>query len=149
MEESRRTVALTIRLDQSRRQAFEEVLPAIAAFKKAFGRDISVDFIAELYAARELDLELPDGPNQAGADATDGLGKRYQIKCRHPSTLNVDLNSFAFEYLVLVNLDDAYMLTGMWSLPVERAKMVFTFREKFRKYQATQERLKREATKVR
>lgn len=139
---------MTIRLDDLRREAFDAVLPAIAAFKRAFGRDISADLIAELYAARALNLELPDGSNEPGADATDDAGKRYQIKFRKPTTLNVDLNNFDFDHLVLVNLDDSYILTGMWSLPVEQAKALFTFREKFRKHQATQARLKREATRI-
>jgi hypothetical protein len=139
---------MPIRLNEGRRAAFEAVLPAIAAFKRAFGRNISADFLAELYAARELNLELPDAPNEPGADATDQAGKRYQIKYRQASTLNIDVNNFAFDYLVLVNLDDSYVPTGIWSLPVDEAKVLFTFREKFRKYQATQTTFKRQATKV-
>ena len=140
---------MAIKLDQANRGAFEAVLPAIAAFKKAFRRDLSPDFIAELFVARELNLVLPDRPNEPGADAMDSAGRRYEIKYRSASTLNVDLNSFDFEQLVLVNLDDDYGLLGMWTLSVEQAKSLFTFREKFRKYQATQEKVKREATKIR
>ena len=129
--------------------AFEAVLPAIAAFKRAFGRDISASFIAELYAARELGLQLAEGACNAGADAIDAMGKRYQIKFRDPSTLTVDLNNFDFDHLVLVNLDDDYVLSGMWSAPVEDVKALATFREKFRKYQVSQRHLKRRAVRIR
>ena len=140
---------MPIRLDPAKRAAFEAVLPAIGAFKKAFARDLSMGFVAEIYAARDLDLQLPDRPNEPGADATDNGGQRYQIKHRSPSTLNVDLNNFNFDHLVLVNLDDDYRLVGMWSLPVEQAKSLFMFRERFGKYQATQDRVKHAATRVR
>lgn len=139
---------MAIVLDQDRLEAFRKILPAIAEFKKAFGRDISPDFIAELYAACEFGLELPDTKNEPGADAVDPHGVRYQIKYRSSNTLNVDLNSFDFDYLVLVNLDEHYHLLGMWRLPVEKARTLFTFREKFRKYQATQDRVKDMADRV-
>ena len=35
-------------LDQAKLEAFAAVLPAISAFKRAFGRDLSADFLAEL-----------------------------------------------------------------------------------------------------
>jgi len=141
-------VAVPIRLADERRTLFEGLLPHLAAFKRAFGRGVSADFIAELYAARELDLELPDGGCQPGCDATDASGKRYQIKCRQAGTLNVDISNFAFDVLVLVNLDESYMLSGMWSLPVDRVRELCAFRAKFRKYQVTQNRLKREAARL-
>ena len=124
-------------------------MPDLAAFKQAFGRGVSADFIAELYAARQLQLQLPDGGCQPGCDATDASGKRYQIKCRHPGTRNVDINNFAFDVLILVNLDEAYSLSGMWSIPVDQVKTLCTFREKFRKFQVPQEQLKRAATRLR
>lgn len=34
---------MTIKLDESRREALDAVIPAVAAFKRAFGRDISAD----------------------------------------------------------------------------------------------------------
>jgi len=140
---------MPMRFDAAKLEAFDAVLPAIARFKAAFGRDISPDFLAELYAARELNLELPDNSNQPGADATDGIGQRYQIKYRSVSTLNIDLNSFDFDQLVLVNLAEDYRLIGMWCLPVHKARTIFTFREKYRKYQATQKRFKQEGTQIR
>jgi len=133
---------VTIRLDDRRRAALEAVLPAIAAFKQEFGRDISPDFIAELYAARELDLQLVDGSCAPGFDATDSNGKRYQIKCRDAGTRQVDFNNFEFDYLVLVNLDGAYGLAGIWRVPVDAVRRLTIFRAKFRKHQALQVRLK-------
>ncbi len=140
---------MPFRMDGDHRDAFDAVLPAIAKFKKVFRRDLSPDFVAELYVARELDLTLPDRRNEPGADATDPAGRRYEIKYRSPSTLNVDINSFEFDYLVLVNVDEQYALTGMWVLSVMKAKTIFKFRPNFRKHQATQPQVKREATRIR
>ena len=140
---------MPIRFDPQRTQVFVKVLPAIAEFKKAFGRDIKPDFIAELYIARELGLEIPDKQTEMGYDAIGPDGKRYQTKHRSIKTLNVDLNNFNFDVLVLVNLDDEYQLTGMWSITDTQAKSVFKKREKFRKYQATQDQVKAIAKRIR
>lgn len=107
---------MPIKLDHTNQAAFEAVLPAIAAFKRSFKRDLSPGFVAELYAARELNLALADGANESGADGTDSAGCRYEIKLRTASTLNVDLNGFNFDELVLVNLDDEYQLGSDSSL---------------------------------
>jgi hypothetical protein len=140
---------VAIRLDDSKRAAIDAILPAIAAFRRAFGRDITPAFLGELYAARELALELADCSNEHGCDALDRAGRRYQIKYRNQSTGNVDVNNFDFDQLVLVNLDDAYVPTGMWSMPVDQAKAVFVHREKFRKYQVAQKTFKKLAAKLR
>ncbi len=139
---------MPITLDESRLEAFSAVLPAIARFKRAFGRDLSPDFVAELYAARQYGLVLPDRCNQPGADAADQEGRRYQIKYRSPATLNVDINNFNFDFIVLVNVDDDYRLAGMWRLPVAQVRAICVNREKFRKFQVTQSRFKAEATRL-
>ena len=140
---------MSIRFDQEKSEVFDTILPVIARFKKEFGRDLSTDFIAELYAARELNLELPDRSNEPGSDAKDDSGQRYEIKYRNTRTINVDLNGFDFDYLILVNLSEDYYLVGMWRTPVDRAKSIFTFRKNFRKYQATQEKVKCESIRIR
>jgi len=136
-------------MDEDHRDAFDAVLPAIARFRRVFGRDISPDFVAELYAARELDLCLPDRGSEPGADATDPGGHRYQVKYRSTSTKNVDLSNFEFEYLILINLSKQYVLTGMWCLPVGKARAIFKYQSRFRKYQVTQQKVKREASRIR
>lgn len=136
-------------MDKDRLAAFEAVLPAISAFKRTFGRDIAPDFIAELYVARELDLELAARRNEPGADAVDATGQRYQVKCRSASTLNVDLNNFDFNFVVLVNLDDDYRLAGIWRMDLTKAQTVFVHRPVYRKWQATQTRFKAAAERVR
>lgn len=144
-----RTFQIIMKFDQVQLDAFSAILPAISAFKRAFGRDLSADFLAELYVARELGLILPDRCNQPGCDAVDSTGIRYQIKHRSVSTLNVDVNNFDFDHIVLVNMDDEYQLIGMWRLPVERARALFVHREKYRKFQLTQEGFKRQAVRIR
>jgi hypothetical protein len=62
--------------------------------------------------------------------------------------LNVDVNNFDFDYLMLVNLREDYSLKGIWRLPVSVAQKIFVFREKFRKYQATQKSVKANAETV-
>ena len=45
---------------------------------------------------------------------------------------------------MLVNLDDAYQVVGIWQLSVDKARSIFAHREKYRKWQVTQDRFKRE-----
>jgi len=135
---------VAFKLDSERLEAFDQAVTAMARFRAAFGRGLKDDFIAELYVARTLRLEIVEIVNQPGYDAVGPAGERYQIKCRSASTLNVDANNFDFDYLVLVNLrEDDYQLQGMWLLTAEQARSIFTHREKFRKYQATQAQVKR------
>jgi len=131
--------AMSIKLDSEKIAAFERAIQAMADFRLSFGRDLSANFVAEIYAARELGLEILEGPNEQGYDAIGG-SLRYQVK--HRNAQNVDLNNFNFDFLVLVNLDDSYKLTGMCRMPVDKAKTLFVWREKFRKYQATQDKVK-------
>ena len=98
-------------LDPQKLLAFEAAIRSMAEFKRVFGRDLKPDFIAELYAAKQLGLSLVDGPNAPGHDATGPDKKRYQIKQRNAQ--NVDLNNFDFDFLVLVNLDDNYQLAAV------------------------------------
>ena len=82
------------------------------------------------------------GSIEPGFDLVSNEGTRYQVKVRTPSTLNVDVNNFDFDYLILVNLSDDYRMTGIWRLGVDKARSLFTHREKFRKHQATQKAVK-------
>lgn len=126
----------------------DKALPALAAFKKAFGRDASPFFIAELLAARQFELKLHEGSNEVGSDGVAADGKRYQIKHRNPGTQNVDLNNFEFDFIVLVNVDDNYTVTGMWKMDRDAAKKTFVHRPEYRKYQATQKAFKAAAQKA-
>jgi hypothetical protein len=58
------------------------------------------------------------------------------------------VNNFDFDYLVLVNMSDDYRVTGIWRLDVQKARMLFTHREKFRKHQATQNAVKKAAERL-
>lgn len=136
-------------MERERLIAFEAVFPAIAAFKRAFGRDLSADFVAELYAAREFNLELPSRRNEPGSDAVDLAGLRYQVKFRSPGTQNVDVNNFDFDFIVLVNLDDDYALAGLWRMDRATAEGIFVHRPDYRKWQATQVRFKVTAARIR
>jgi len=139
---------MAIELTAKRLAAFDAVLPALSAFKRAFGRDVAPDFLAELYVAKEFKLQLSDRKNEPGADATDEQGRRYQIKYRSPSTQNVDINNFDFDYIVLVNLGDDYGLAGLWRLTVEQVRAISSSRPDFGKFQITQARFKSEAVRA-
>ncbi len=60
----------------------------------------------------------------------------------------MDVNNFDFDYLTLVNLGDDYVLKGMWRLYVDDVRELFVFREKFRKYQATQKAVKAKGSEI-
>jgi len=135
-------------MDEQQSLALEKALPALAAFKRAFGRDASPSFVAELLAAKQFELKLHAGYNAPGSDGIDPQGKKYQIKQRSPGTLNVDLNNFSFDFVVLVNVDDNYGVTGIWRMDEAKAKEIFVQRPDFRKYQATQAAFKKTAERV-
>lgn len=138
-----------IHLDNVKRDIFDRALVMMGEFYQAFGRSLEPSFVAEIHAARALDLDLHASPNHPGWDAVSRSGKRYEIKYRGAPTKNVDLNSFDFDYLVLVELDDAYQLTGLWSMTADQARGIFVPRPKFRKYQTTVARFKQIAERVR
>lgn len=136
-----------MKLDPDKLRAFDVAIKSMSDFKRVFGRDLKPDFIAELYVARELNLDLVDAPNEPGYDAIGPDGMRFQVKQRNAQ--NVDLNNFNFDFLVLVNLDDNYELLGMWRMTCDRAKSVFVWRDKYRKYQTTQDKVKAHADRIR
>lgn len=91
-------------MNSSQISVLDATLPSLSAFKRAFGRDPSSDFLAELYVARELGLDLANRRNEPGSDAVDANGHRYQVKFRSSGTLNVDTNNLDFDFIVLVNV---------------------------------------------
>ncbi|MBZ5636901.1 MAG: hypothetical protein LAO55_27575 [Acidobacteriia bacterium] len=127
----------------TKRDAIRNAVQALVQFKREFKRDLTASLLAELYVAMELDLLPATISNQQGFDLIGGDGKRYQVKHRGCDVLNVDVNNFDFDYLVLVNLAEDYRVEGMWMLPVENARALFVHREKFRKFQATQKCVKK------
>ena len=131
-----------MRIGKHERETLENAIYAMAKFKEVFGRDLEPSFVAELYAFNKLGLEICDTRNELGFDAIDNKGRRYQIKYRSPGTPNVDINNFNFDYVVLVNVDDKFLVSGMWLATIGQAKEIFTLREKFRKNQVTQKKLK-------
>ena len=136
-------------LDQAQDKALTDALPTLSAFKRAFGRDLSADFLAALYVAQKLGLSLPARCTEPGCDGIDErTGKRYQVKHRTPTTLNIEVNDFAFDFLVLVNLNEDYSPGGMWLLPKERLQELCVARDKYLKHQITQARFKREAERI-
>lgn len=135
-------------MDKQKAKALAQALPALAAFKKTFGRDASPAFVAELLAAQQFELKLHDGCNEPGSDGLDASGRRYQIKHRAPGTGNIDLNNFAFDFIVLVNVDENYGVTGIWRMDQTRAKTSFVHRPDYRRYQLTQTAFKKAAERV-
>lgn len=111
-------------------------------FKRIFGKSLSADVIAEIYAAQRFGLKLCDEQNQIGYDAISPEGIRYQVKRRAVGTQNVDIRNFEFDYLILINLDDRYQLQGMWRITVAQTQAISIYQEKYLKYQTTQKQIK-------
>lgn len=133
---------MEIIVDQQRHAVLENSIKTMAEFKCAFGRSLSVDFVAKLYVADELGLRIVES-GKSGYDALGSNGERYQVKFRSGQATSVDINNFNFDFLVLVNLDENYHLIGMWRITAAQAKQIFVERVKFRKYQTTQDAIKR------
>jgi hypothetical protein len=136
------------RTDAESDRVFRNVISAMTEFRRVFHRDAEPCALAEIYAARRLGLSLNIPETQQGFDATDRTGKRYQIKYRKAQ--NVDINNFDFDYIVLVNFDENYQLTGIWRATVEQAKTISGWREGkgYARYQVTQTKFKGIAEKV-
>ena len=113
----------------NRQAAIRNAVKALVEFKREFNRDLTVSMLAERYVALELDLLPASVVNEQGFDLISTDGKRYQVKQRGSGVLNVDVNNFEFDYLVLVNLADDYSVRGMWRLSVEKARTLFVYRE--------------------
>lgn len=135
-------------LSEREREVFEDSLRVMAEFGKTFGRPLKPSFVAELHVAHRLGLEICDEVNRLGFDARGPDGTRYQIKYRGQNTLNVDLNNFEFDEVILVNLDEYYQVTGMWQMTADRARAQFTQRKDYRKYQVTQRQFKKAAERI-
>jgi uncharacterized protein (DUF433 family) len=136
----------TLPIDPQRARVLLQAKQSIAEFRVEFGREPSRSYVAELYAAQVLGLRINSNPFEAGCDATDDFGKKYEIKLR--SARNVDLNSLDCDYIVLVNMSYDLNVTGMWLMPAERAREIFVWRSSFRKFQTTQVRFKRNAERI-
>lgn len=122
-------------------EAVEAIVGAAAAFWRAFGKGFSEGLLAEVYVAQNLGLRLCEG-NVQGFDAVSATGERFQIKHRSTGTLNLDINNFDFDQIVLVNLKDDLSVAGMWIASRQDVEQAFVLREKFRKLQVTQSRFK-------
>jgi hypothetical protein len=132
---------ITTKLSEQHAQAVEAIISPAAQFRRAFGAPFSEDLLAEVYVAQRLGLEICFGNNQ-GFDAVAPDGQRYQIKRRSVTTLNVDVNNFDFDHLVLVNLGDDLKPSGIWIVSREEVEALFAHRINFRKFQITQSKLK-------
>ncbi len=137
-----------IRMDNKKSKIFRNMIEAMAEFRNTFSRDIDTSFAAELYAAERLGLTLNPSSKTKGFDGVDTNGKRYQIKYRAAGTQNIDINNFDFDYIILVNLDDNYQLTGIWLAKADDVKQMSVHRPDFRRYQVTQRKFKSIARRI-
>jgi hypothetical protein len=62
--------------------------------------------------------------------------------------LNVDINNFDFDYVVLVNLTEDYRPLGMWKLSADEVRRLAADRGKFNKFQLTQKEFTQAAVPI-
>jgi hypothetical protein len=131
-------------MDENERAVISQAQAAMAAFRAAFGTNLSVGMLAEILAALELGLTLTDETTTPGYDAVSQDGARYQVKYRADSTPQIDMNNFDFDYLLLINLDEGYRLREMWRITVEQAQAITTERigDGYHRYQTNQTKIK-------
>lgn len=138
-----------MQINKQNREIFNSTLVAMQLFHDAFGMKLSADVIAELHVAFYLNLSLPKLANNQGYDAIAEDGTRYQVKQRSTSSV-VDMNNFDFDYIILVNLDEAYQVAGMWQMSAEQARNLASHRQYkgIDKYQITQSKFKKHAERL-
>ncbi|HLM83358.1 MAG TPA: hypothetical protein VK302_22350 [Terriglobales bacterium] len=132
-------------MDSDSWSALRLAADALCNFRTKFGVDLSYSNLCEIYVALQLGLPMPSRGNTRGFDLRGADGTRYQVKGRDATVLNVDINNFDFDYVVLVNLTDDYRPLGMWKLSVALARQLAVDRGKFNKFQLTQRAFKRAA----
>jgi hypothetical protein len=121
---------------------------ALLSFRTKFGVDLNFSNLCEIYVALQLALPMPVRGNTKGFDLRGNDGTRYQVKGRGETTQNVDINNFDFDYVVLVNLSEDYLPTGMWKLSMDNFRSLCADRGKFRKFQLTQKAFKQAAVPI-
>jgi hypothetical protein len=84
------------------RDLIETAVGVLADLKREFGRDLTASLLVELHIALEPHLRLLGKIDQPGFELVGRNGKLYQLNQRDPKTLNVDLNSFDFDCLILM-----------------------------------------------
>ncbi len=89
----------------TKRDAMRNAVLALIHFKREFNRNLTPSLLAELFVALELDLLPASLTNQQGFDLIGPDGKRYQVKQRALSVLNVDLNNFDFDFAAASGID--------------------------------------------
>ncbi|HEV2123664.1 MAG TPA: hypothetical protein VGW38_12920 [Chloroflexota bacterium] len=140
-----------ISLDEQRRRTLADASRAMAEFHRVFATQLSVDSLAVIFVADRLGLEIAIPANNKGFDACDPrTGERYEVKYRADGVPQVDLNSFEFDRLVLVNLGPDYRPSGLWQITRPQAERVFAPREYrgISKFQCSQTRFKDEARRL-
>jgi hypothetical protein len=123
-------------------QVLAQASVTMSYFKSAFGQDLSRESIAVSYVVETFALELSPS-HQKGYEAISSDGDRYRIIHRLPQTQNIVMHDLAFDYVVLVNLSDAYLPLGMWRITHAQAQEIFIERPDHHRYQATQKQFKR------
>ena len=127
-------------MDQNQREALTQSFAAMADFKRAFGKDLSPAALTEVLVAEHLGLTIDPRTNNPGFDARSQTGDRYQIKYRAVGTKKVYVNNFEFDFVVLVNLDENYQISGTWQMDQKTALQ--EFKPQANKFRITQDRFK-------
>lgn len=135
-------------MDSDVSSALRLAADAMFSFRKKFGVELNLSNLCEIYVALQLGLAMPSRGNKMGFDLQGTDGTRYQVKGRQEGTLNVDINNFEFDYVVLVNLSDDYRPSGMWKLGMDSIRSLCAERGKFRKFQLTQRAFKKAAVAI-
>ena len=125
-----------IHMTASEEVVLKDARAATAAFRRTFGCELRPESLAEVYVASRLNLTLIHG-NNPGFDGTAPNGDRYQIKYRASGSI-VDMNNFEFDYMVLVNMNVDYEVTGMYRVAQQQVRDNCTHREKYRRWQISQ-----------
>jgi hypothetical protein len=114
-------------MTESEQAVLADARTAMVAFRKTFGCELRLENLAEVYVASHLGLTLVHG-NNPGFDAQAPTGERYQIKYRAKGNV-IDFNSFNFDYLALVTVNDVYDLTGIYRITRQQAEGASKHRE--------------------
>jgi hypothetical protein len=125
--------------EESQRATIRLAMEALVRFKREFNRDLTPSVLAELYVALEFDLTPAQFCNNLGFDllGADGSG-------------DVERRCEQFRFRLSRVGQPQRRLPAEWNVASagERCAETLVFREKYRKYQATEKSVKASAEPI-
>ena len=114
----------TIEINDEILKTIYRAIKTAVAYEKLTGRKLGITGeVGEVLVCRRLGLKLAADPLFAGCDATDDMGKCYQIKTRrvdHARGRTGIFSKHLFDQAILAILDTGYKIAELYSADFDK-----------------------------